>query len=49
MPKVEDWNKMDVALKITLLKIGYTEMIEDIRQRGDWRGAESPLNRFKYN
>jgi hypothetical protein len=47
MPEIEKWDKMDLDEKWFALDNGYDYMIADIRQRGDWRGKESPLNRFK--
>jgi hypothetical protein len=47
MPTVESWNRMSVSRRLWALSDGYHHMRIDIIQRGDWRGQDSPLNRFK--
>jgi len=39
--------EMPLEGKLRSLREGYYSMRLDISQRGDWRGQESPLNRFK--
>lgn len=47
MPTVEDWERLTPELKTLKMRYGYGHMIGDIACRGDWRGGDSPLNRFK--
>jgi len=47
MPTIEEWEKLDLYQKKDAFKHGINVMISYIRREGDWRGRESPLNRFK--
>lgn len=47
MPTVEEWEEMNIGQRKESQEIGYNYMIRDIRRRGDWRGQDSPLNRYK--
>lgn len=49
MPTVEEWNNKDIQERLIGLAEGYTDMIRDIRSRGDWRGKNSPFNKFEYD
>lgn len=48
MPTVEKWLDIGLPQRLGALEWSYTQMMHDISQRGDWRGTESPLNRFKF-